>query len=261
MRKFTAPITVLLLLVVLALAGCGGEPAGEILDKSIRTMEQVKSLKMNVDVTNEEDGQKQEESYEAVLVRSDKNPDAYNMMLAVDIPSIEDKVYFVDGYQYVKISGDWYKAPVEQEATMGLGQFEQLEEMSEEMKVTSESGDSWTLSFDLSAEFIEDAMMEGTEGMDAMGSEFDEMLQSLVENTNIGGELEIAKSTYYLEIMKTTMSAGIEDFGSFSMDATSRFSDFNKDLDVELPEDAKNARDLPEDMEMPELPFSNPLSF
>lgn len=261
MRRFTTPIPVLLLLVILALAGCGGEPGGEILDKSIQTMEQVKSLKMDVDVTSEEDGQKQEESYEAVLVRSDENPDAYNMMLAVDLPGIEDNIYFIDGYQYVKIGGNWYKAPVEQELTMGLGQFEQLKDVSQEMNVTSESGDSWTLSFDLSDEFIESAMTEGTEGMDAMGSEFDEMVKSFVENTRIGGELQIAKSTYYLEIMKTTMSASIEGFGAFSMDATARFSDFNKGLEVELPQDARNAPDLPEDIEMPEMPFSDPLAF
>ena len=261
MRKFAAPIPILLLLVVLALAGCGGEPGGEILDKSIQTMEQVKSLKMNVDVINEEDGQKQEDSYEAVVVRSGDNPDEYNMMLAVDVPGVEDKVYFVDGYQYVKIDGEWYKAPIEQQATMGLGQFEQLKEMSDEMNVTSENGDSWTISFDLSSQFLEDAMMEDTEELETMGPDFDEMIQSFVENTRIGGELRIAKSTYYLEMMNTTMNTSIEGFGSFSMDATARFSDFDKGLEVELPADAKNARDLPEDMEMPELPFSDPLSF
>lgn len=261
MRKSTVPILVLLLLVILALAGCGGEPGGEILVKSIQTMEQVESLKMNVEVTNEESGQKKEESYEAVLVRSDEDPNAYNMMLTADMPGIEDKVYFVDGYQYVKMGGDWYKAPVEQEVTMGLGQFEQLKDVSDEMIVTSESDDSWMLSFDLSDEFIESAMTEGTEGMDDMGSEFDDMVKSFMENTSIGGELQIAKSTYYLEIMKATMNTSIEDLGSFSMDATARFSDFNKGLEVKLPQDAKDATDLPEDMEMPELPFSDPLAF
>ena len=261
MRRFAAPIPILLLLVILALGGCGGEHGGKILDNSIQTMEQVKTLKMKVDVTNEEGGQKQEDSYEAVLVQSSENPDEYNMMLAVDVPGIEDKVYFVNGYQYLKIDGDWYKTPVEQETTVGLGRFEQLKEVSKEMSVTSESGDSWTLSFDLSAEFLKDAMTEGTEGLDPMGPEFDEMVQSFLESTKIAGELKIAKSTYYLEMMKTTMSASIEGLGSFSMDATARFSDFNKDLEVKLPQDAKNARDLPEDMEIPELPFSDPLSF
>ena len=261
MRKFTAPIPILLLLVVLALAGCGGEPGGEILDKSMEKMEQVKSLKTKVNVTSEEGGQKQEDSYEAVVVRSDDNPDVYNMMLVTDVPEVEDKIYFVDGYQYLKTGGEWYKTPAEQQATMGLGQFEQLKDMSDKMNVTSESGDSWTLSFDLSAEFLEDAMTEGTEGLETMGPEFDEMMQSFVENTRIGGELRIAKSTYYLEMMNTTMNTSIEGLGSFSIDTTARFSDFDKGLEVELPADAKNARDLPEDMEMPELPFNDPLSF
>ncbi|MBU4173707.1 MAG: hypothetical protein KKB90_09935 [Actinobacteria bacterium] len=261
MRKFTAPIPVLLLLVILALAGCGGETGSSILDKSMQTMEQVKSLKMNVDVISEESGQKQEDSYEAVMVRSDENPDAYNMMLVTDATETEDNIYFVDGYQYIVIAGDWYKSPVDQEAAMGLGQFEQLKEVSDEMKVTSESGDGWTLSFDLSDEFLKDAMTKGTEGLDTMGPEFDEMVKSFVENTKIGGELQIAKSTYYLEVMKTLMDADIEGLGSFSIDATVKFSDFDKEFKVKLPADAKNAQDLPDDMEMPELPFSDPLSF
>lgn len=261
MKKLVIPVLVVLLLVVTALAGCGGEPGGDILDKSIEKMEQVKSLKMKVDVTSEEGGQKQEESYEAVVVRSDKNPGEYNMILVADAPGIDDKIYVVDGFQYMKISGEWYKTPVEEQATMGLGQFEQLKDMSDEMNVTSESGDSWTVTFDLSAEFLERAMMEGTEGLDDLGPEFDEMMRSFMENTKIGGELRIAKSTYYLEMMRTLMDADIEGLGTFSMDATAWFSDFDQDLKVELPAEAKNARDLPEDMDTPDLPFSDPLSF
>jgi len=261
MKKLVIPVLLVLLLVIPVLAGCGGEPGGEILNKSIEKMEKVNTLTMKIDVTSEEGGETIRENFEAVVTRSDGNPEEFDMMLVTDSPGTEDKIYVVDGYRYMKIEGEWFKSPVSGDSIMGLGQFEQLKDMSDAMVVTSEDDNSWTLSFDLSSEFLEDALMEETEGLETMGPEFDEMIQSFVESTKITGELKIAKSTYYLEKMNTAMSASIEGLGSFALEAIAEYSDYDKDLKVELPADAKSARDLPEDMEMPELPFSDPISF
>ena len=257
MKKSVVLAMVFLFSVALVLAGCGSQSAGEILDQSVKKMETVESLKMKADMTNEESGKKENTQFDAVLARSEANREEYNMMITSDVAGVEETIYIVDGYQYMKLDGEWYKAPATEEDTVvDLGQLGKLAEMADEIEITSVSGDSWTLSYELGAEYFVEMMKESGE-FEGEGEEFDEMMEPFVENMELNGKLRIAKSTYYLEMMNMVMDASIEGLGSFSMEITSEYSDYDKGLEVELPEEAKNAKDLPPEMQQPGSPFSD----
>ncbi len=262
-RMIVVALTALLVVAVL-IAGCGGKKTDQdgtsngkldaktILEKSNEAMREIKSVRTTGDYDIQAPGM----GYEDVTFQMEMElvvngpEDVSGRIIMVDAQTGEQVLYMDDGIVYFEVPGQgWYKQPLSSAAgvssTPTPQEMEQFSKAAENMKITSEDGTSWTISFDIGSKYLEEAM-KGSETTEGLTPELQSMVEEILKTMKMSAVFKITKSSYLLEAADVKMSMeGGEGLGSMSADVAMTFSDFDQQFDVALPPEAASAQEAP----------------
>jgi hypothetical protein len=265
MRKVLLVLVALLLVAVLVVVGCGKkdetESAQEIVNKSQEASESIKSLKATgrIDFKTPEAEEKEEKlDYEAE-VNIVSEDDVQARIVATDDKGEKNEAYLYEGYMYSysPVAG-WTKQKVEnleQLQSTGITSPSDLTELSkyaENLKKLPDEGNNYVISFNVGTKFFDEALgaAEGaTSSEDATGSqEVDEMMQmvkEMVKGLKVKVVMKIDKKSFYTSEADIDASMkGVPIFGDISIAVDSAFSDYNAPVEIALPAEAQNAKEV-----------------
>jgi len=249
----------LLIAVALTLSGCGGgqeasdlstEKAREVLDDSNRKMGELESLEAYGSYDLEAQGSQGENLDFEFRVKMDvsrENPEVHMTMNSADETT---DVYMKDGYMYVQVPDEgWVKTESGASDADGFSpptptRILEFSENARNLRMVSEDRDHYRIAFDVGEEFIEQQIRAsfGTGGSVA-GSE--EILQEIIEKTEMTAVFRISKTTKYIEnadfIMKIVSMPMV---GDVSLSIKMEFSLFNEPVDISLPPEALDATEI-----------------
>ncbi len=265
LKRLVALLTlVAIIAAIVVLAGCGnGVDAKQILVKSGESMGKIKTAKFQMDMEMDAgEGQSTKATYMVEEVLDDPEGIKLKVTQKMEMDTGEGKeeqeteMYLVGNTAYMldPTSGEWLKqegiSPQAVLNTMGMGSVSELKDSlkyAEDAKVTSEDTDSYTISCAFGDKFYKDYMLKSVEGMEDT-PEYEEYLKAIeeMEAPTMTMTMKVDKKTDYVtEVDGTITMKGEgtpEGGGESTTKIKSKLLEYNKPIEIVLPEEAKNAK-------------------
>lgn len=267
MRTKTA--LVLSVLVALALSlfpGCGKKSQGvvegdamEVLRQTSQAMAQVRTYRLKGTMSMSAAGLTGAgaDTWNMEMESELENRDGdVRQHMSMSVSGVSMDAYLVGGVYYQNVPGQgWMKMSVAEYRTqnMNLGMMDPdqmglLADSAQELKIIGEDEDSVGISFQLGKEFLLasiDFYRKNVEGGGQQMQEGLEMLEKAAEDFSASVTMWIRKADHYMKSME--MSYRFGDFagmGSVDTSINAEYSDYNADIRVELPEEARQAKEF-----------------
>lgn len=268
MRKLAICCVILLLAAALVVAGCGSKKettstpnssgnrsAQKILEESSKKMQTVKSAKaagaykMTTSAASSATaGQNMDFAFEMEMDLSDQQKP--EMKMAMKGMGQDTVLYITGGYTYMEVPGQgWVKSPVGDTGSMSEtspAEIAKFAENAENLKIMSESGDSYKISFDIGQDMLKE-QMGAQQNTSELGPEVQKMIDDMIKNMKMTAVFTINKSTMY--IVDARINMAVKNFpmvGDMTLDMAMKFSDFDQPVSVSLPPEAANATETAE---------------
>jgi outer membrane lipoprotein-sorting protein len=232
----------LVLLIVSSLLGCntqGKSAAGDILDKSISKMKTLSSFKETDTIVS---STKEETSITTLEAEYDLSAKKSH-----SVKTENDSVttsYFYGGYLYTSVSdGKWQKEKVAGAGSFWLAEVSKMTKNPKSVRVISENSTTYELGLDVKRQLV-NLMLYADVNANPKAADNPEQVATVkaVENMNGSVVLTVAKDTLYLERADIEISiTAMPDIGDLSLKEDIKFYDFNKPVDIALPDAAKSA--------------------
>lgn len=275
MRKSVVCSIVILLAFALLFAGCGekkdetsgskssgGLSAKEILEESSAKMQTVKSAsakgvyKMTTSAAEATSGgESMDFTFEMEMDLTD--PEKPELKMAMKGMGQDTVFYMTGGYVYTEVPEQgWVKAPAGDTDSMtqtSPAEIAKFADNAENLKIVSETGNSYKISFDIGQEMLKE-QMGAEQDTSELGPEMQKMLDDMLKNMKMTAVFTINKKTMFIE--EANINMALKDFpmvGDMTLDMSMAFSNFNEPVSVSLPAEAANAQ------EVAELPSSSGL--
>lgn len=274
MKKLALCSLVLLLLAAVVFAGCGSNKddtsgskssgdlsAKQIIEESSKQMQTVKSVKAegtynmstsgsspSTESTTGTTSGDMEFNFEMEMNLSD--PAKPEMKMVMTGTGTDTIMYMTGGYAYTEVEGQgWVKAPVGDSGSVSQAspaEIAKFADNAENLRIVSESGNKYVISFDISDEMIKE-QMESEQDMSELSKEMQGIYEDMLKNMKMSAIFTIDKQTMYIN--KAIINMSVKDFpmvGDMTLDMTMKFKDFNEPVTVSLPAEAANAQETTE---------------
>ncbi|MBU4193479.1 MAG: hypothetical protein KKE79_04580 [Actinobacteria bacterium] len=249
----------MLIAIALTLSGCGGgrdttdlsaEKAREVLDDSNRKMGELESLEAYGSYDLEAQGPQGEDLDFEFQVEMDVSPGNPEVHMTIDSAGETTDVYMKDGYTYLRVPDEgWVKTEAGASDADGFSpptptRILEFSENARNLRMISEDRDHYRLAFDVGEEFLEQQIKAGFGvGGSVAGSE--EVLQEIIDKTEMTAVFRISKATRYIENADFTMKIGnMPMVGDVSLTIRMEFSRFNEPVNISLPPEALDATEI-----------------
>ncbi|MBN1289238.1 MAG: hypothetical protein JXA49_06345 [Actinobacteria bacterium] len=255
MRKLLASLISLMLILGsfgVWTAGCGGTSSAEtadILDKSSAAMQDVTSFTMKTTGEYEMDmmdGAEQDIKMEMIADMSD--PQDPKAQIVTSVMGMDTELYLLGNYTYMEMPGmGWVKTPmadIGEYAQMTPDEIGKMSKGAEDLKMVSENGKSYEVSFTIGSEYFESAFESDALG-DELGEEFMGMFEDMIKNMSMSAVFTIDKKSMYITEAKVKMEMkDVPMIGNMTADMDMKYSDYNKPVTIELPPEAAAAPEV-----------------
>lgn len=258
MRKVLAALTFTLLLIVptIFIQGCGKKESGsaklrEIIDQSNKTMQQVKTFKMDFNSIVDAPALRKQKEKLSVTASADIS-DKSNLKYQIQFSGIgtSTEAYSIDNYVYANVPDKgWMKSPAaEVHGMMDIFQLSpaelnKLTDNARELKMRSETDNDYVISFKVGPEFFEKAILE-QQVIENLEPETKYMIKEMSKHTNIRAVFTIDKET--MRVTKVGLVMDVKDLelvGDINMKINAEFLKYDEPVEIVLPPEAVNARE------------------
>ncbi|MBN2169228.1 MAG: hypothetical protein JW738_08285 [Actinobacteria bacterium] len=253
-KLLVALISLMLVLgsIAICATGCGGKSSAEaadILDKSNAAMQKITSFTMKTTGKYEMDmteGMDQDIKMEMKADMSD--PQNLKAQIVTSMMGMDTEMYLLGNYSYMEMPGmGWVKTPMADMGEYSQMTPEDISNMSkgaEDVKLVSEDGNSYEVSFTVGSKYFESAF-EGDALGDELGEELSGMFEDMIKNMSMSAVFKIDKKTMYTTEAKVKMDMkDVPMIGNMTADMVMKYSDYNKPVTIELPPEAAAAPEI-----------------
>jgi len=236
---------------VMFIGACGKSEINkeEVINKFIEVSKEMKSANMLMDIKISQKGSKENIN---ILMDSTIILEPLQMKLEMTVPSQSTKmdIYIKDGYMYAldPFSNQWIKQKVtdlENEQFKGymtnsLYVYDVMKDNIDKMNIDEKDG-NYIISISKNSEFLKEAMKKQLSTMDTSVSQLEEK----IETDNIAIQYTIDKNTYLVK--NSNMSFDVLMNGEkTTINLDKKFSNINEVKEISIPEETKNAEEIPE---------------
>lgn len=261
MKKIAA--AVIATIIILSVVGCGGgsqiEPT-PLLIESAGAMSEVSSYRMSGTIEMSSGSgspgvQSQPVGMEIVADVQNTGGEVRQHMY-ITVGDYEIEAYIIGGVYYQDLPGQgWMKMSTgayrTQNMNLGLVDAEQMglmAELAKNAEVIEENDEQVSLSFQLDKEYFDASMELYRQYIDEEGQQLPEELLQIEEAiSDFQAEIRIwlLKSDNLIERMTMSYAmTGLPQVGEVSSSMLMDFSDYNQDIVIELPEEARQAQEF-----------------
>ena len=242
---------VLTVFSVIFIGACGKSKINkeEVINKFVEVSKDMKSANMLMDIKMSQKGSKESinMSIDSAIIL-----EPLEMKLEMTVPNQPTKIdlYIKDGYMYVldPLSNQWMKQKVTDLVneqfkgymTNSLYIYDVMKDNIDKMDVDEKDGD-YIISISKNSEFLKDAMKKQLSNMNTPGSQLGEQ----IEIDNIAIQYIVDKNTYLVK--NSIMSFDVAMNGEkITINLDTKFSNINEVKEISIPEETKNAEEIPE---------------
>jgi len=242
---------VLTVFSVMFVGACGKSKINkeEVINKFVEVSKDMKSANMLMDIKMSQKGSKESinMSIDSAIIL-----EPLEMKLEMTVPNQPTKIdlYIKDGYMYVldPLSNQWMKQKVTDLVneqfkgymTNSLYIYDVMKDNIDKMDVDEKEGD-YIISISKNSEFLKDAMKKQLSNMNTPGSQLGEQ----IEIDNIAIQYIVDKNTYLVK--NSIMSFDVAMNGEkITINLDTKFSNINEVKEISIPEETKNAEEIPE---------------
>lgn len=242
---------VLTVFSVMFVGACGKSKINkeEVINKFVEVSKDMKSANMLMDIKMSQKGSKESinMSIDSAIIL-----EPLEMKLEMTVPNQPTKIdlYIKDGYMYVldPLSNQWMKQKVTDLVneqfkgymTNSLYIYDVMKDNIDKMDVDEKDGD-YIISISKNSEFLKDAMKKQLSNMNTPGSQLGEQ----IEIDNIAIQYIVDKNTYLVK--NSIMSFDVAMNGEkITINLDTKFSNINEVKEISIPEETKNAKEIPE---------------
>ena len=236
---------------VMFVGACGKSKINkeEVINKFVEVSKDMKSANMLMDIKMSQKGSKESinMSIDSAIIL-----EPLEMKLEMTVPNQPTKIdlYIKDGYMYVldPLSNQWMKQKVTDLVneqfkgymTNSLYIYDVMKDNIDKMDVNEKDGD-YIISISKNSEFLKDAMKKQLSNMNTPGSQLGEQ----IEIDNIAIQYIVDKNTYLVK--NSIMSFDVAMNGEkITINLDTKFSNINEVKEISIPEETKNAEEIPE---------------
>jgi len=236
---------------VMFVGACGKSKINkeEVINKFVEVSKDMKSANMLMDIKMSQKGSKESinMSIDSAIIL-----EPLEMKLEMTVPNQPTKIdlYIKDGYMYVldPLSNQWMKQKVTDLVneqfkgymTNSLYIYDVMKDNIDKMDVDEKDGD-YIISISKNSEFLKDAMKKQLSNMNTPGSQLGEQ----IEIDNIVIQYIVDKNTYLVK--NSIMSFDVAMNGEkITINLDTKFSNINEVKEISIPEETKNAEEIPE---------------
>ena len=242
---------VLTVFSVMFVGACGKSKINkeEVINKFVEVSKDMKSANMLMDIKMSQKGSKESinMSIDSVIIL-----EPLEMKLEMTVPNQPTKIdlYIKDGYMYAldPLSNQWIKQKLTDLAneqfkgymTNSLYIYDVMKDNIDKMDVDEKDGD-YIISISKNSEFLKDAMKKQLSNMNTPGSQLGEQ----IEIDNIAIQYIVNKNTYLVK--NSIMSFDVAMNGEkITINLDTKFSNINEVKEISIPEETKNAKEIPQ---------------
>ena len=242
---------VLTVFSVMFVGACGKSKINkeEVINKFVEVSKDMKSANMLMDIKMSQKGSKESinMSIDSVIIL-----EPLEMKLEMTVPNQPTKIdlYIKDGYMYAldPLSNQWIKQKLTDLAneqfkgymTNSLYIYDVMKDNIDKMDVDEKDGD-YIISISKNSEFLKDAMKKQLSNMNTPGSQLGEQ----IEIDNIAIQYIVNKNTYLVK--NSIMSFDVAMNGEkITINLDTKFSNINEVKEISIPEETKNAEEIPQ---------------
>jgi hypothetical protein len=242
---------VLTVFSVMFVGACGKSKINkeEVINKFVEVSKDMKSANMLMDIKMSQKGSKESinMSIDSAIIL-----EPLEMKLEMTVPNQPTKIdlYIKDGYMYVldPLSNQWMKQKVTDLVneqfkgymTNSLYIYDVMKDNIDKMDVDEKDGD-YIISISKNSEFLKDAMKKQLSNMNTPGSQLGEQ----IEIDNITIQYIVDKNTYLVK--NSIMSFDVAMNGEkITINLDTKFSNINEVKEISIPEETKNAEEIPQ---------------
>ena len=242
---------VLTVFSVMFIGACGKSKINkeEVINKFIEVSKDMKSANMLMDIKMSQKGSKENIN---ILMDSAIILEPLQIKLEMTVPGQSTKmdIYIKDGDMYVldPLSNQWMKQKVTDLVneqfkgymTNSLYIYDVMKDNIDKMDVDEKDGD-YIISISKNSEFLKDAMKKQLSNMNTPGSQLGEQ----IEIDNIAIQYIVDKNTYLVK--NSIMSFDVAMNGEkITINLDTKFSNINEVKEISIPEETKNAKEIPQ---------------
>jgi hypothetical protein len=255
MRKVLPIVIAALLAATFVAAGCGKTApkvgnAQKILEDSNKAMQSVKSYKAVGDISmysNAPEAGKMNFEFEMQIQQTGPNDFAGRM--TINSMGQDMEMYMVNGYAYMNDpEKGWVKQPLSDFTDFSKlaspADISDLGDAAQDPRILTEDSQFYKIAFDLGADYIKDLMglEKGTENLSA---EEKKIAQDMLKGMEMSAVFKIEKSTMYVVAMVMNFNIpNMPTVGAVKMEEKINLSEFNKPVEIALPPEAQNAKEV-----------------
>lgn len=236
---------------VMLIGACGKSKINkeEVINKFVEVSKDMKSANMLMDIKMAQKGVKENIN---ISIDSAIIIEPLQMKLEMAVPNQPTKIdlYIKDGYMYAldPLSNQWVKQKSTELAneqfkgymTNSLYIYDVMKDNIDKMEVDEKDG-NYIISISKNSEFLKEAMKKQLSNMNTPGGQLGEQ----IEIDNIAIQYIIDKNTYLVK--NSIMSFDVVINGEkLAMNLDTKFSNINGVSEISIPEEAKNAEEIPE---------------
>ena len=242
---------VLTVFSVMFVGACGKSKINkeEVINKFVEVSKDMKSANMLMDIKMSQKGSKESinMSIDSAIIL-----EPLEMKLEMTVPNQPTKIdlYIKDGYMYVldPLSNQWMKQKVTDLVneqfkgymTNSLYIYDVMKDNIDKMNVDEKDG-NYIISISKNSEFLKEAMKKQLSNMNTAGSQLDEQ----IEIDNIAIQYIVDKNTYLVK--NSIMSFDVAMNGEkITINLDTKFSNINEVKEISIPEETKNAEEIPQ---------------
>ena len=236
---------------VMFIGACGKSKINkeEVINKFVEVSKDMKSANMLMDIKMSQKGSKESinMSIDSAIIL-----EPLEMKLEMTVPNQPTKIdlYIKDGYMYAldPLSNQWMKQKVTDLVneqfkgymTNSLYIYDVMKDNIDKMDVDEKDG-NYVISISKNSEFLKDAMKKQLSNMNTPGSQLGEQ----IEIDNIAIQYIVDKNTYLVK--NSIMSFDVAMNGEkITINLDTKFSNINEVKEISIPEETKNAKEIPE---------------
>ena len=236
---------------VMLIGACGKSKINkeEVINKFVEVSKDMKSANMLMDIKMAQKGVKENINISidsAIIIE----PLQMKLEMAVSNQPTKIDLYIKDGYMYAldPLSNQWVKQKSTELAneqfkgymTNSLYIYDVMKDNIDKMEVDEKDG-NYIISISKNSEFLKEAMKKQLSNMNTPGGQLGEQ----IEIDNIAIQYIIDKNTYLVK--NSIMSFDVVINGEkLAMNLDTKFSNINGVSEISIPEEAKNAEEIPE---------------
>lgn len=242
---------VLTVFSVMFVGACGKSKINkeEVINKFVEVSKDMKSANMLMDIKMSQKGSKESinMSIDSAIIL-----EPLEMKLEMTIPNQPTKIdlYIKDGYMYAldPLSNQWIKQKLTDLAneqfkgymTNSLYIYDVMKDNIDKMDVDEKDG-NYVISISKNSEFLKDAMKKQLSNMNTPASQLGEQ----IEIDNIAIQYIVDKNTYLVK--NSIMSFDVAMNGEkITINLDTKFSNINEVKEISIPEETKNAKEIPQ---------------